>query len=65
MSRSRREGDRWIMEPWDGGRVELLILGVDLLVTVTDRDNKMATAVLSPDEADDLSTLIQQAITAD
>jgi hypothetical protein len=53
------------MEPWHGGRVEVVVVGVDLHITVYSRDNVTATAVLSPDEADDLSTIIQQALRAD
>jgi hypothetical protein len=53
------------MDPWSGGRVEVLIVGVDLHVTVVDRAGKTATAVLSPDEADDFAALIKDALTAD
>ena len=53
------------MEPWEGGRIEVLILGVDLHVTVFDRDNHATTAVLGPDEADDLAAMIQEALRAD
>ena len=53
------------MEPWDGGRVEVVIVGVDLHLTVLGRDNTTATATLSPDEADDLSAIIQEGLKAD
>jgi hypothetical protein len=53
------------MEPWDGGRVEVVIVGADLHLTVIDRDNTTATAVLSPDEADDLSAIIREALRAE
>lgn len=54
-----------MMEPWAGGRVEVLIVGVDLHVTVTDRDANIAAVVLSPDEGDDLADIIESALTAD
>jgi hypothetical protein len=65
VSRSSRDDDVWTMRAWDGDTVEVRILGVDLIITITDRAGNRAAARLSPDEGEDLVAIIDQALTAD
>jgi hypothetical protein len=65
MSRTSRDGDVWTLRAWCGDTVEVLAVGVDLIVTITDRAGNQAAAALSPDEGEDLVAIIDQALTAD
>ena len=65
MSRTSRDGDVWTLRAWSNDTVEVCIAGVDLIITITDRAGNGAAASLSPDEAEDLVAIIEQALSAD
>jgi hypothetical protein len=65
MSRSSREDHVWTMQAWDGDTVEVRIVGVDLILTITDRAGNQAAARLSPDEGDDVAPPLPSTVRRD